>query len=264
MLSSCPQLDRTFFLRFRHRAIGAEIDTEVLRVSASASGDLITLCGRPLENVLDTHPTLARVVQVLLRLEHPQRSLLAYCHAAAVDRGGRSLLMPGSGGMGKSTLTGFLVANGFSYLGDDIVAIAEDDGSLLPLPSCLSVKSGSWPLLEEFFPALSQLPTLHRFGRDIRYVEPQGNYQCLPAAAAPSAILFPRYTTGAPTCLDQLSPLQTMIRLIGADAAMIVPATEARLAKLLSLVEQTPAFELTYSDLPGAMQAIEKVLSDQP
>jgi hypothetical protein len=202
-----------------------------------------------------------RLIQLLLKLEHPNTALLAYCHAAAVCRDGQSLLMPGRSGAGKSTLTGYLVANGFAYLGDDINAIGEDDAALLPLPSCLSIKAGSWPLIEQYFPVLRQRPTLSRYGRNIRYLEPEQNYETMFAATAPSAIVFPAYSVGAATQLRTLPPLETMIRMVGAHTTIFVPATEAKIAKLIRFVEQTPAYELTYSELPEAMRAIEGLLS---
>lgn len=261
VLSSVEEIDENLFLRFGHRATDDGVGGEILEVSGSGNAYRIALGGCLLDHMATKLAAVARLVQQLLMLEHSQRSILAYCHAAAVSHAGRSLLMPGNSGVGKSTLTAFLVAKGFGYLGDDIIALAEDDWALLPLPTCLSIKTGSWPILEECFPTLRQLPTLDRYGREMRYVEPQGNYDCLTQARAPSAILFPFYKAGEATTLRPVEPLDGMVRLIGAHTALMTPATEARLAKLLAFVEQTPAFELTYCDLPGAKMAIEDLLA---
>lgn len=264
--SAIAQLDESLFARFQHRAMGdegsADVLEDVLEIARCASAHRLTFCGEVIAEVPTISQMLSRLVELLLSLEHPQRPLLAYCHSAALSRAGRSLLMPGRSGAGKSTLTAFLVAHGFDYLGDDTIAIGEDEMALLPLPTRLSIKSGAWPVLEPLYPMLPGLPTLHRYGRSIRYIDPAGNYHSLQAAAAPSAIVFPAYSADEPTRLDRLQPPQTMIRLLGAHARLSSPATEAKLARLIRFVEQTPAYELTYSDLTDAMHAIEGLLAN--
>lgn len=260
--SSVSQAGVSLFARFQHRASRGD-GGEVLELAKSDSGYRLTLAGSLIAETTALLPFLSRLVELLLTLEHPQQRVLAYCHAAAVSRRGRSLLLPGSSGVGKSTLTAFLAANGFVYVGDDTIAIGEEDFSLLPLPTCLSLKSGSWRVLEPLYPALANLPTMNRFGRTIRYVDPYQNYQAVASTMAPAAIVFPAYATGEPTRLSSLSPTETMIRLVGAHARLATPATEARLAQLIRFVEQTPAYELTYCELPGALQAIEDLLASR-
>ena len=262
--SSVEQLDAKFFERFRHRLIHDQGGEDVLEISGDDLGYRMTFKNKLIGEMLAITQLMSRATQFFLNLEHPDSVLLAYCHAAAVSRGNHSVLMPGSSGAGKSTLTAFLVANGFHYLGDDIVATGEVDNALLPLPTCLSIKSGSWTILDQIYPVLPQLPTLNRYGRVIRYIEPQRNYATLRAAAAPTVIVFPAYKVGETTQLSPLKPMQTMIRLLRANAALLPPATEENLAKFLRFVEQTPAYELTYSELPSALNAIEDVLAAQP
>ncbi|MBK8116300.1 MAG: PqqD family peptide modification chaperone [Candidatus Accumulibacter sp.] len=264
VLSSVEQLDELFFARFRHRLISDGDGAEVLEISGDDMGYRMIFKNGLIEEMATVTQLMSRVTQLLLNMEHPDLAVLAYCHAAAVSRGNHSVLMPGSSGSGKSTLTAFLVANGFLYLGDDIVATGEVDNALLPLPTCLSIKSGSWPILGQIYPVLQHLPMLNRYGRVIRYIEPRQNYATLRAAAAPSAIIFPAYKVGEPTQLSPLKPMQTMILLLRAHVALLPPATEEKLAKFLRFVENTPAYELTYSELPSALKAIEDLLAAQP
>lgn len=261
---SASEVLGSFLSRFRHRAVGDGDGTEVLQISESNSGYRLTFREIVVDEVTTTAAMISRVVQFLMRMEHPNTSFLAFCHAAAVCRGNQALLMPGGSGTGKSTLTGFLLAHGFTYLCDDVIAIGEDEAALLPLPTCLSIKSGSWSVLEPIYHVLAELPTFNRYGRLLRYVEPQGNYEVMPAAGAPSAIVFPAYQAGVLTRVQSLGPLETMIRLTGAHAALSRPATQRKLEKFLRFVEQTPAYELTYSELPSALKAIEDLLAAQP
>jgi len=260
-MSSVADLDEGFFARFQQRVVEADGSEDVLEISQSGCVYLLTFRGSLVAEATTTSKMISFVCELLLALEHPKRPLLAFCHAGAVVWNEHSLLMPGLSGAGKSTLTAFLAAHGFLYLCDDTVALAQDDAAILPLPTCLSIKSGSWPIIEPLYPALRSSPTLNRFSRSLRYVNPQDHCAILQAAAAPSAIVFPNYAAGTSTRLKPVSPRQTMICLLDAHASLTTPATEEKLRKLIDFVEQTPAYELSYSELPEAMQAIKDLLA---
>jgi hypothetical protein len=68
-------------------------------------------------------------------------------HAGAVERGGRVMVIPGVSGNGKSTLTAALVAAGFSYLTDELVAIEPATGFVRPYPKPLDLDRNSLDLL---------------------------------------------------------------------------------------------------------------------
>lgn len=262
--SAVAELDESFFLRFQHRVTVDCQGADELNISRDGLVFRLTFGGRVVAEAKTIGQAVTHLVELLMSVEHSHQSVLAYCHAGAVSRGGRNLLMPGGSGVGKSTLTGFLAAHGFAYLGDDTIAIGEDDMSLLPLPTSLSIKAGSWTLLEPRFPTLRTLATLERYGRSIRYVAPDGNYESLQTAPAPNAIVFPAYSPGKATPqLTPVRPIQTMVHLLGAHARLSRPATEIKLAKFVRFVEQTPAYELSYSELPDAMKAIEELLGSQ-
>jgi hypothetical protein len=259
--STVAGIDAAYFSRFRHRAVAVE-GAEVLELLRDQSGYRLTFRGEPVAEVESLAELLGRTQELLLRWEYPYTDWLAYCHAAAVRRGDHSVLLPGGSGVGKSTLTAYLVAQGFGYLGDDLIAMGAADGTLWPLPTRLSLKAGAWPILEPLYPVLPRLPTVHCHGRAIRYIEPNTAGTDGHPAPAPSAIVFPRYTQGEPTRLQPVPPLLTMTYLIDSNVALRQPVTVTKLAKLIQLVEQTPAYELTYPDLRGAMAAIEKVLKN--
>jgi hypothetical protein len=261
VLSSIPDVGPDFFSRFRHRAAIAAADADILEFSGDPCGGYrLAYCRETVARADSLSELVGRAHEFVLSWEHPGTEFLAYFHAAAVRRGDRAILLPGVSGAGKSTLVAYLASRGFSYLGDDLVAMAATDWSLRPLPTCLSIKSGSWPILDAFYPQLANSQTVQSNGRVLRYVEPP---ETSDSAGAPSVILFPAYAKDAEPHLGSLTPLRTMTRLLEANTDLNKPANEARVAEFLRFVEATPAYELSYCDLPGAMNAIERLLENQ-
>ena len=68
-------------------------------------------------------------------------------HAGAVARDGRAVLIAGSSGKGKSTLTAALVQRGWSYLTDEVAVVRLEDHRILPYPKALDLDEGSRKLL---------------------------------------------------------------------------------------------------------------------
>ena len=64
----------------------------------------------------------------------------AVLRAGAVGWGDKAILVAGYPGAGASSLVAWLIENGFSYLADEIVAIAADGASLTGLPGPLSFR----------------------------------------------------------------------------------------------------------------------------
>ena len=99
-------------------------------------------------------------LELSLAEELVRRSGLAGVHAGGVVVGGGTVLLPGTGGTGKSTLTVALAQRGTPVLGDDVVLLDPDarahafrrllkvEGparALLGLPSAAGPLSTAWP-----------------------------------------------------------------------------------------------------------------------
>lgn len=68
-------------------------------------------------------------------------------HAAVVAKDGRAIAMPADSGGGKTTLAASLVIDGFSYLSDEALVIA-DDGSVIPYPKPMALSEWSCQTLK--------------------------------------------------------------------------------------------------------------------
>lgn len=255
MHSHLAEVGPEYFARFWHRAV-ENAGADLLVFSAGPCGYRLKFR----DQVFDTGSLaelIAHAHELILSWEHAEAEFLAYFHAAAVSRGEYSILLPGVSGTGKSTLAAYLVGKGFDYLGDDCIALARLHRSLRPLPTCLSLKTGSWPILATLYPELPNLPIVNCHGRFSRYVQPR---QARQAGGERTIILFPSYAKSNTTRVTPLQTLETLARLIGIGTDLHSPTTRAMLAEFLKFIEQTPAYELVYSDLACAKSVIEQQL----
>lgn len=132
-------------------------------------------------------------------------------HAGAVCSENRCILLPGKSGKGKSTLTGWLIANGFQYLTDELVFLTAD-GHVIPLTRPINLKVDqfheTWPLKEgEQNKAIcsekgSMIP--HRLLNNVF------------SATHPllTDIIFPEFKPGCTMELSELSPAKSSLYLL--------------------------------------------------
>ncbi len=95
-------------------------------------------------------------------------------HAGAVARNGRGMVLPGTSGVGKSTIVGALALSGFDYCSDE-VAVLDRDLRLWPFPKVISLKPGGWRRLVQDFPAVTQCHLASASGSErggIQYLQP--------------------------------------------------------------------------------------------
>jgi hypothetical protein len=258
LFSAVPGVGCDYFSRFQHRAANPPTKTaDILELAACPSGYRLTFRRKIVAEVHSLPELIAGANELFLRWEHPEVEFLAYFHAAAIGRDECAILLPGVSGAGKSTLVAYLTSHGFFYLGDDLIAMAASDWSLRPLPTALSLKSGAWPILEDFYPQLRHRPTVQCHGRAARYVQPKETRN---SAGTPSLILFPKYVKNGEAHVGTLKPLQTMTRLLESGTDLEKCASGANLVEFIRFIESTPAYEFRYSDLRSAKDAIEELL----
>ncbi len=163
-------------------------------------------------------------------------------HAGCVCRGGRCFILPGQSGNGKSTLTSWLVMNGFQYLTDELVFLGSD-AKAWPMTRPISLKVGpghpSWLLTGEHENIItsdvgSMIP--HRLLNE-------GFKQQQPEV---TDIIFPQFRPDAEPELKKISPAQASLYLLKSH----VNARNLEghgVAEMAAVVKQCRSFTLRYS-----------------
>ncbi len=182
----------------------------------------------------------------------------SFVHAAAVARDGRSMLLAGKTGAGKTTLATWLVRRGFDYLTDELAWIRPSGLGVHGFARPLHLKTGARHLFGGLFDnpgsdAILDTPIGHQ-------VSPLRLGCSVVRDARPSVLIFPSYGAGARFDLRRLSKAQGAARLMGC----LVNARERvrhGVDEIARLVQSVSAYSMTYSDLDQAGRELEAVFA---
>ena len=164
-------------------------------------------------------------------------------HAGAVYRGDRCILMPGTSGNGKSTLTGWLIKNGYRYLTDELVFL-NHSGRVLPMTRPISLKVNSshesWLLSENHDDKIITSET----GSMIPHRLLNPCYE--PKEPVVTDIIFPSYNPDAEPGLCKISPAKSSLYLL--QSHVNARNLEGHgVPELASIVKNCQSFTLSYS-----------------
>jgi hypothetical protein len=196
-------------------------------------------------------------------LEKLQDHFVKHCtsgiwlHAAAVARRGRSLLLAGKTGSGKTTLATRLLLRGFDYLTDELVWIDASGTRLRGFARPLHLKTDARGLLPELFaPRRSEAIAETALGH---HLSPVRLGATVLRDAHPDVLVFPTYTPGARFELQPLSKAQAATRMMSClvDARGRILHGFDHVARL---VHDVSAYAMTHSDLDEAERTLATLL----
>jgi len=181
-------------------------------------------------------------------------------HTACLGHRNRALLLSGPPGGGKTTLAVGLSRSGLDYISDDI-ALLGPDGRVQGVPLPPAVKKGAWTLLSRYCADITDLPVHMRLDDvPVRYL---GLSQPPPIAWMDAGwIVHLRRVAGARLELLKLDPAGALVRLMGEAHSSAGAATIEGMRALIMLVERARCFDLIYSDLDTAIEALSVVCAE--
>jgi hypothetical protein len=176
-------------------------------------------------------------------------------HGALLATHSRGLLICGSPGAGKTTLSVALAGSGYRYCSDDIVRI-DRSGMATGVPFLPAVKTGAWSLVAPYAPHIVDVPTCRRRdGQDVRYLP-------VPLSTEPrilSDIILLAREPGVAARLEAVEPLEVLSTILE-SAFSARGALEAESLKTFAhAIEEARCYRLVYSDLTGAVRAVATV-----
>ncbi len=192
---------------------------------------------------------------------HPDRSWLAVFHGAVVKTKDRAVILSGLSGKGKSTLTAYLVQEGFTFLSDDLAILEAGNVGIMPTPYAISLKEDTWNVLSEDLPKLAAMKSYNIYGESLKFFAPaNGKTGNRPPDPVKKALLFfIGYEKGAGIRMEPLTPVDALRKIIGIGAW--ISHREDHLRQLMEWLKITPAYNLTYPDLKSAGMKIREIVS---
>ena len=265
----------------RGTPIGLSIADELLHPSRAMFGHLETPAAAPKTRMTMTRAVSGEIALIVdgrerLRTDDPALAIgalfvaviecirpglqwFALLHGAALARSGHAFALAGSPGAGKSTLAAGLIAAGFDYLADDLVALSAPDALIVPWPLPLSLKPGSLDVLTPRLPQLAGAPRYRTKGLDARLLIPDaGVWDREPVKLR--TLFFPRFTAGGAPEARRLSSFEALQNLLTDRVWLGDPITEEGVTSFLAWLDATPAYALTYGTLDDAIRLVEGIV----
>ena len=184
-------------------------------------------------------------------------------HAGVVGDGSQCILLPAPPGSGKSTLTASLMHVGYQFFSDEVALLEAGSFNVFPVPLAIGIKTSGIDALADRFPNLRELQVHRRGdGKQVAYIAPPPGFRPPNDDPCPvGALVFPRYTPGAPTYLVALSKCEALKRLLDECKAVPSPLDFGKVEGLVKWISRTPCYSLTYGSIEAAIAEIRSVFA---
>lgn len=176
-------------------------------------------------------------------------------HAGAVCNNKHCIVMPGSSGKGKSTLTAWLVSQGYQYLTDELVFF-EDSGRIRPFsrPINFKVKYSeiAW-MFKDDAPDKKEI-----ISDDNGSMIPHRFFNSCFVAQTPlvTNFIFPEYKTGAKLQIDELSPAKSSLYLMQSHVNARNLSGHG-VSEIADIVRGCTSHRLQYGSFAGLLPALK-------
>lgn len=181
-------------------------------------------------------------------------------HAAVVERNGRTVILPGDPGAGKSTLTAALSLSGWRLLSDELTIIDRDDGLIVPLARPIGLKNQSIEVIRAFAPdaVLGEAAYDTHKGTVAHLRPPTDSVRRSAEKGRAAHIVFPRWKSGADTRLSRHSKADAFMH--AANHAFNYSLL-GRLAFELNanLIDTCDCWDFEYSRLDDALRVFSEL-----
>ncbi|MFQ5466609.1 MAG: HprK-related kinase A [Kiloniellaceae bacterium] len=181
-------------------------------------------------------------------------------HAAAVERGGRALVLTGPSGSGKSTLAAALSRSGWRLLSDELVLLRLGTPEIVANPRPISLKNQAIEVIAALAPDARFSPRYEGTIRGtISFLLPTPETVAQAARGArPSMVVAPAFQDGASCALESLDKAAGFARLTE-NSVNYFSTLKPGFETLARLTDDCRFHALTYGDLREAVDLLTRL-----
>lgn len=196
-------------------------------------------------------------INLVLAMRHRGYLLL---HSAAVERGGRTLLLPAWPGHGKTTLCAALAHRGWRLLSDEFGVVKPGTTDFLPVPRLMPLKNESIDVIRLFVPEAIIGPAIKGTRKGtVAHVRPPTDSILRARQPAPAGwLVFPRWVPGAGLMITPIRRAEAFMQL-ATNAFNYELLGEPAFDTVRRLVDTTDCYRLVYSDLQEAVRVLTEM-----
>jgi hypothetical protein len=176
-------------------------------------------------------------------------------HAACVARHGRGLVLPGGSGSGKSTLAIALLREGYAFLSDDMVFLAEGGTRVLAFPDELDVTDETARMVPELAGFVGRATAPGRPKHSVRVEEAFATQ--IDSECCAVALVVPRIANRAVSRLAPLGHDEALLELAPNVLLTESVSSQSHFDALAALARSVPCYRLeTGCDLAAAVDCL--------
>lgn len=185
-------------------------------------------------------------------------------HAAVVEKNGKTIVLPGTPGSGKSTLCAALVnSDGWRLLSDELAIYDLKNNYIIPNPRPVSLKNQSIDIIKRAFPNSKFSPTIHdTIKGSVAHMQPSASsIDEMNSYCRPSHVVFPKYIQNSKEELVELSKGDAFIQLAEHSFNYQI-LCEQGFESISMILDQSVCFKYNYDgDLNVAIQQMNQLVS---
>ena len=220
----------------------------------------VCLNGKVIQSGLESTQVLPRLQDYIRISYYRSTDYLISLHSGALYFKKTALIMPASPGSGKSTLSTYLMhQKGFEFLTDEVVMI-DRNSHIWPIPLAITIKEGSWKVLESYGISLNHLAVHKRFDGQSLHFLPPVQIATESLALNGAYLIFPKYSEGSTTELKSLTTLEALNIITTSGYEVFDSYDEATIELWVNTLKNLNKYTITYSNLEDAREQIERVM----
>lgn len=181
-------------------------------------------------------------------------------HAAVVQKGDRTCVLPGASGAGKSTLCAALVSRGWRLLSDELAIWRPGNEVILPVARPISLKNQSIELIKAFAPEQTFGPYFGKTAKGplAHMKPPPESVWRMDEPSAPTHVIFPAYIPNSAAELDNVPKKEAFVRI--SDFALNYPIHgRDGFNSLVDVIEKCECYEFRYASLDDAIRVFDEL-----